>query len=326
MAAATPNPALAKLLALSEGDPGNRYWQYDSLGEGSFGKVVKAVDNTNDTKNNKNKHGGTVAIKIIKDDVLMKKTNWLITEVNNHKLCNHPNIVRFYDLHHFSNTVWMVMECVNGMDAYNLMLKTVIKPPAIAYIARQVLHALEYLHTSLKLLHRDIKPANLLISNDGHVKVADFGLSIKDCETKKIGVGTQTYLAPEMLRGPNYSCPIDVWALGICIFVLAERQFPYTDKSRTRNEKYDLIKENKHTPIMSQHHPQHMRSFVFYCLKEENCRPSAKKLLTHPWISTSCTRTDMASVIHVAANGQQICKDNHLDYYAGITLPSCKGN
>ena len=321
MAAATPNPPLDQLLALSSGDPGNRYWPYDTLGKGTFGEVIKAVD----SNTNNNRHGDTVAIKIMKDDILMTKTSWIIREVENHKLCNHPNIVRFYGLHDFSNTVWMVMECVRGMDVRRLVLRTILKPPEIAYITQQVLHALDYLHTGLNLLHRDIRPHNILINHEGDVKIADFGLSIKNSEKKTIGVGAQSYLAPEMLRSHYYSYPVDIWAVGITIYVLAERKLPYTDKPRTRNEKYLLIRENKHTPLLTEYHPQNMRSFVFHCLKEE-CRPSAKKLLTHPWIATSCTRNDMAKLINVATNGQHIYPfANHLEYYAGITLPSSTG-
>ena len=315
MAVETYNRDLQLLLNFSNGDPGDRFWYYDVLGEGSFGKVVKGEDSELRRQR--------VAIKIIREEVLMTDTSLILNEVRNQRVCWHPNIVMHYGVFDFPGELWMVLEYVNGMDAEQLVSNTNLQPPTIAFIVKKVLLALNYLHTK-EILHRDIKPANLLISYDGQVKVADFGLSIKASEKKALGAGTASFLAPDTLRSPNYSFPVDIWALGISIYVFAERKYPYDHICKTKNQKYAIIENNRHTPRLSHHQPQHMRDFVSHCLQEENRRPAANQLLAHPWLCSSCTENEMACLMQKIRTGDQSPDDtdNYINYYSGITLPN----
>ena len=306
--------ALHKILAESRGDPGNRYWPYDVLGEGAFGKVMVATDT--------HEHGKRVAIKSLHKEAITKESDLILGEIRNHKLCKHPNIVEFHKLYHFHGTFWMVMECVDGMDALDLMRKSTLPPESIAFISKEVLQALLYMHETLNIIHRDVKPPNVLVSFQGDIKLADFGVSIRASEEKKLGVGTRIFLAPETLRSTDYSFLVDIWSLGISVYVLAERKSPYSGLVKDGFEKYDLIKKNEHTPIISSAHPQNMRNFVHHCLLEVNKRPTAKRLLTHPWLSTSYTRNQMACLIQ--SINKKPMQDNYMDYYMGVILPQCK--
>ena len=318
MAVQTSNSIINELYAECSDDPGNRYWVYDTLGEGAFGKVVKA----DDTKRRNEK----VAIKIIREEVLAKNSTLILNEVRIHRLCRHPNIVQFHAVHHIPGNVWIVMECVDGIEANKLKRKANLDPSILAFITKEVLIALDYLHSRRKIIHRDIKPANILISQHGHVKVADLGLSVEEKQkTKQMGIGSPVYIAPDVLRSPNYSFTVDIWSLGISVFVLAERRYPYRNLTKDKAQLYNIIKNNDHTPSISSHHPQHMQAFVNSCLAEENSRPTAKQLLSHPWIRSSSTRSDMGNLVRNIYYGNQSSKiESQIDYYARITLPTCK--
>ncbi len=92
--------------------------------------------------------------------------------------------------------------------------------PVVATITKHVLLGLDYLHQQLRVIHRDIKPSNLLLTADGIVKVADFGVSSQIGNTKACAmtwVGTMVYMSPERIQGERYSFDSDVWSLGLVI-------------------------------------------------------------------------------------------------------------
>jgi serine/threonine protein kinase len=98
----------------------------------------------------------------------------------------------------------------------------------------QVLRALEYLHKELHVIHRDIKPSNVLVSENGCVKLTDFGVSGQLAST--VGtcaswLGTVTYMSPERIQGRSYTILSDIWSFGLTIVELALGAYPYTLKS-----------------------------------------------------------------------------------------------
>ncbi|XP_037493258.1 probable serine/threonine protein kinase IRE [Jatropha curcas] len=165
----------------------------------------------------------------------------------------YPFVVRFFYSFTCRENLYLVMEYLNGGDLYSLLrnLGCLDEDMARMYIAEVVL-ALEYLH-SLSVIHRDLKPDNLLIGQDGHLKLTDFGLSkvglinstddlsgtsfsstdfFDDHETKSHNsskrdqrqkhsvVGTPDYLAPEILLGMGHGATADWWSVGIILFEL----------------------------------------------------------------------------------------------------------
>ncbi|XP_057996119.1 probable serine/threonine protein kinase IRE isoform X2 [Hevea brasiliensis] len=161
--------------------------------------------------------------------------------------------VRFFYSFTCRENLYLVMEYLNGGDLYSLLrnLGCLDEDMARIYIAEVVL-ALEYLH-SLNVIHRDLKPDNLLIGQDGHIKLTDFGLSkvglinstedlsgpsfnssafLDEHETKNQNsskreqrqkhsvVGTPDYLAPEILLGMGHGATADWWSVGIILFEL----------------------------------------------------------------------------------------------------------
>ena len=119
------------------------------------------------------------------------------------------------------------------MDAGSLtevLGPTVFFPEAhIAYVCREVLQALQYLHHNNRL-HRDIKSDNVLINTRGEIKIADFGFAVgltEEEDRRKSVVGTPFWMAPELIRGCGYDGSVDVWSLGITVLEMTNGEPPY---------------------------------------------------------------------------------------------------
>ena len=97
----------------------------------------------------------------------------------------------------------------------------------------QILKGLDYLHKKVKVTHRDIKPSNILLSRDGSIKIADFGVSgnMEDSvDPLKTWVGTLSYMCPDRINGSPYFSDTDIWSIGIMMMECAQGSFPYKSK------------------------------------------------------------------------------------------------
>jgi serine/threonine protein kinase len=164
----------------------------------------------------------------------------------------------------------------------------------------QVLLGLHYLHRTRKVVHRDIKPSNLLVNKDGQVKLADFGMSGQmenSMDVKVSFVGTATYMAPERIRGDEYSTPSDIWSLGISLLELAGGRFPYPAPSADGRVKpiasfWDLLDMIQHDPVPTlpesvngARFSADFKDFISCCvMKEPAQRLPAEALLDHSFI------------------------------------------
>jgi serine/threonine-protein kinase len=146
---------------------------------------------------------------------------------------SHPNVVAVFDQGDDDGTLFLAMEYVPGRTLRDVIRQQAPLPPARALdLLAPVLSALSAAHDA-GIVHRDIKPENVLISNDGTVKVADFGLAravttTGNTATQGLLMGTVSYLAPELVTDGSADARSDVYSAGILLYELLTGSKPHT--------------------------------------------------------------------------------------------------
>ncbi|MDH5672183.1 MAG: protein kinase [Myxococcales bacterium] len=157
----------------------------------------------------------------------------------------HENILHVHDYLKDGNTLYIVMEYVQGIDLYDLLQLTPKLPVDVAaIIALQTARALDYAHFR-GIIHRDIKPANIMISHQGEVKLMDFGIArdhnLTDLTETGTGVGTPSYMSPEQILGDKLDFRSDIFSLGIVLYQSITGHKPFVeDEARTVMQKIRL--------------------------------------------------------------------------------------
>ncbi|MBS7813338.1 serine/threonine-protein kinase [Roseococcus pinisoli] len=143
---------------------------------------------------------------------------------------NHPNIVAVYDYGEDHENAWIAMELVEGGTLKQMLDRRERFPVTeIVRLMDQILAGLDYSHKR-GVVHRDIKPANIMLTADGTVKIADFGIArIENSSMTQVGtvMGTPSYMAPEQLRGEPVDARADIWASGVLLYQLLTGEKPF---------------------------------------------------------------------------------------------------
>jgi serine/threonine protein kinase len=257
-----------------------------TIGSGAFGIVVKAIEISTEK---------IVAVKILNiRNSKIKKEN-IIKEVNLLKNLNHPNIVKFLDFYEEADKIYIVMEYYEGgtLKQYIQDNQNKINEDKARIIIKQLLNALSYLHYVCDICHRDIKPENIMLlkkDDINTIKLLDFGLSSDSFESKSYmeNCGTLIYMAPEQINNMSYSKIVDIWSVGIILYMLLNNgKNPFYTPGENSEEiinritKGKLLFDDENFPICKM-----CKKFLYKLLKKNpSYRYTARTALEHPWIT-----------------------------------------
>ncbi len=322
------------------------------LGEGSYGRVYKAFDSVT---------GQLVAVKICTLHAATSKREGggedrgarerqLLNEVQILQRCQSPYVTRYRDAHLLterrrSDRFWIVMEYCDRGSLQNLVQVACEKDGrtgslqelTVTLIATFILLGLEFLH-SKNIIHRDLKGGNVLLTSEGGVKIADFGVSRQldsSASFAQTMVGTPAYTAPEVLlsfkaeSSSHYDSKVDIWSLGILLITMCESELPVKFNAPI----VAILQIPKmEAPMLRQpaSRSASMNALVAHCLRKDPCdRPSAAELLDNYPFLTHAVRAlqpnRAAAAAATAAMGNvNIRQDDEL--MSPVTSDDCDGN
>ncbi|EPY20964.1 fused, partial [Strigomonas culicis] len=252
------------------------YTVVELIGEGSFGKVYKGRIKGS---------GQIVAMKfIVKKGKNEKELRNLRSEIEILTKLNHDNIITLFDSFETDLEFVVVMEYAQG-ELYEILEDDKRLPEdVVRKIAKQLVQALNYLHSN-RIIHRDMKPQNILIGQNGAVKLADFGFARSMSYNTMVLTsikGTPLYMAPELVQEQPYNHSADLWSLGCILYELYYGKPPFYT-----NNLYALINQIVRDPVQFEEPiSSDFKSFLTKLLKKQvSQRLNWPHLLTDPFVT-----------------------------------------
>ncbi|PYI11138.1 hypothetical protein BO78DRAFT_162857 [Aspergillus sclerotiicarbonarius CBS 121057] len=233
------------------------------LGKGNFGKVMLA-----ETKSTKKLY----AIKVLKkefiienDEVESTKSEKRVFMIANKE--RHPFLLNLHACFQTETRVYFVMEYISGGDLMLHIQRGQFGLKRAQFYAAEVLLALKYFHEN-GVIYRDLKLDNIMLTLDGHIKVADYGLCKENMwygATTSTFCGTPEFMAPEILLDKRYGRAVDWWAFGVLIYQMLLQQSPF--RGEDEDEIYDAILADE--PLYPIHMPRDSVSILQKLLTRE---------------------------------------------------------
>ncbi|KAL3538216.1 hypothetical protein ACH5RR_001582 [Cinchona calisaya] len=208
---------------------------------------------------------------------------------------HHPNVLKFVAAYKDPPVFCIITEYASGgslgsylneieYDHKFLPLKKVIS------MALDIARGMAYIH-SQGIVHRDLKPDNILVTEEFHLKVADFGLACEEAQCKRLadGAGTYTWMAPEMLkRKKSYNRKIDVYGFGLILWELVAGTDPLEDMTPAQVA-FAVLKKNLRPPV-----PEH-------------CHPTMRALIEQCWSSKPKKRPEFWQIVQILEQFEAMC-------------------
>ena len=256
----------------------------NKLGKGKFGLVKLGIDK---------KTGQKVAIKIMKKSNMDSSDLELArTEIEILKICQHPNIIRLYNVFENEDYMYIIMEYCSGGDLFSYLEKRNfrVSEKRASTIIHKMSTAVYYMH-SFGVAHRDLKPENVLMTSedeDSDIRILDFGLSkiLGPYEKCDEPYGTLTYCAPEIIVDEPYSKAVDLWSLGIMAYLMVSGKLPFNSEDENEIARQVVYDEPDYSrnPVWKNISTECIDFIKRLLNKDQNKRMTIKEALEHKWI------------------------------------------
>jgi tRNA A-37 threonylcarbamoyl transferase component Bud32 len=253
------------------------------LGEGGMGVVYRAFDTHLDR---------LVAIKILRADAIpsSERKRRFVQEAKAASALNHPNIVHIYDISSCGPTDFIAMEFVQGKTLHQLIGNNGLALRDTLRYSIQIAEALARAH-SAGIVHRDLKPANIIVAEDGHVKLLDFGLAkltektvdfqattammtaeeLQQTEEGSI-VGTVAYMSPEQAEGRKVDARSDIFSFGCVLYEMVTGRQAFQRASRSATLSAILNDEPQPLSYIAANVPGELEKIISRCLRKDPAR------------------------------------------------------
>ncbi|CAK4630344.1 hypothetical protein LEN26_010076 [Aphanomyces euteiches] len=212
------------------------------IGKGSFGKVLLV---------RKRDNGLVYAMKVLRKENIIKRNQVEHTRTERHVLgyVRHPFIVGLNYAFQTVDKLYFVLDyCAGGELFFHLGKVQRFKEPRARFYAAEITLAIEYVH-NLDIIYRDLKPENVLLDENGHIRLTDFGLSKEGIQDDFSGAnsfcGTPEYLAPEILNRSGHGRAVDWWSLGALLYEMLTGLPPFY--CRDRDKLFEKIRQGELT-------------------------------------------------------------------------------
>lgn len=277
----------------------------DELGRGGMGTVYRAVDEALDK---------VVAVKVVNPDKATDRAfrERFRTEARALAKLDSPTIVRVLAFRETSHGMFLVMEHVEGRTLRTVLDETDVLPlPWTLKVFPQVVEAVQQAHER-SILHRDLKPGNVLLSDDGQVKVGDFGLAKMQAADPHITstyatAGTVCYMAPEQIQGLRHTtAQSDLFSLGLILYEMVAGRLPFDVHTGTYAIQRTIVEEP--FPLVQAHRPDAPEALTALIAdltaKDPADRPASaavvQRRLTAEVAAPSATRSPLPDIPTVA--------------------------
>jgi eukaryotic-like serine/threonine-protein kinase len=265
----------------------DHYRVLEEIGSGGMGEVYRASDD---------RLGRDVALKVLKPSLAQDhdRLRRFELEARSAALLNHPNIVAIYDIGMYDGAPYIVSELLEGKTLRQCLLSGPLSLRQAADYAIQIAQGLEAAHEKL-IVHRDLKPENLFVTNDGRVKILDFGIAklisternsdptIASLPTQtKSGtlLGTVAYMSPEQLRAKPVDHRSDIFSFGAILYEMLTGKRAFAGQTEVDTITAVLKEDPQEMSSIRQSIPTAFERIVRHCLEKEpeNRFQSAREL------------------------------------------------
>ena len=262
----------------------DKYETKEKLGEGHFAIVKKCIEKQS---------GKEYAVKIISKQKLGKiDMDLIIQEKNYMRLINHPNIVCLVEDFEDEKYIYLVMEYYKGGDLYSYIKEyrdndKILSEKAIAKIIKIIAQSIQYLN-NFGIVHRDLKPENIVFGTQKDISsltIIDLGVAITLSygQMNSDPIGTLEFIPPEIFTRKPYSHKVDVWAIGIILYILVTcgKVYPFDCDSKDKKEKDKII--GKKIVFLHQEYPEEFfgnKSKYLISLLDKTLEKSSEKRIS----------------------------------------------